>query len=63
MGWFQSYWLILAIYVGADLNAPIIWFYIAMIVYLKRLAEVESPIVLTEGIMPAQPIPQPAEQS
>ena len=55
--------LILAIYVGADLNAPIIWFYIAMTVYLKRLAEVESTAVMPEPIMSTQPIPQPAEQS
>jgi len=34
--------LTLAIYVGADLNAAIIWLYIAMAVYLKRLAEAEE---------------------
>jgi O-antigen ligase len=34
--------LILAIYVGADLNAAIIWLYIAMAVYLKRMAEAEE---------------------
>ncbi len=54
---------VLAIYVGADLNAPIIWFYIVMTVYLKRLAEVESTAVMPEQIMSPQPIPQPAEQS
>jgi O-antigen ligase len=55
--------LILAIYVGADLNAPIIWFYIAMTVYLKRLTEAEAPVPVPVTTMPAQPIPQPAEQA
>jgi len=59
--------LTLAIYVGADLNAAIIWLYIAMAVYLKRLAEAEekrlavvpSPVQTTASEQ-IQEQPQPA---
>jgi len=34
--------LSLAIYVGADLNAAIIWLYIALVIYFKRMAQTET---------------------
>lgn len=59
--------LTLAIYVGADLNAPIIWLYITMAVYLKRMAEAEEKklvFVPAAIVQPAarqiQQEPQPA---
>jgi len=54
--------LVLAIYIGADLNAPIIWFYTAMAIYLIKLAQVEAPLPQPVPVIAEQPIPQPAEQ-
>ncbi|MCX7871731.1 MAG: O-antigen ligase family protein [Verrucomicrobiae bacterium] len=46
--------LTLAIYVGADLNAPIIWLFIAMAVYLKRMAEAEEKAkVVVPSVVPS----------
>lgn len=52
--------LMLAIYVGADLNAPIIWLFIAMVVYFKRMAETE--LRMAEGTLPSI-IPAPEQSS
>ncbi|MGB9603542.1 MAG: hypothetical protein ACPMAG_12200, partial [Limisphaerales bacterium] len=60
--------LSLAIYVGADLNAPIIWFFISLVVYFKRMAEKERDVeqallamsTSTDEPPPQEPVKNPA---